>query len=70
MFQALARALYAQASIIVLDDALSSVDRATSASIADNLFGSGGLLRTRSCTVVMVTNSRSCINICSVLTQR
>ncbi|KAJ6785363.1 hypothetical protein PWT90_03238 [Aphanocladium album] len=53
----LARAFYAQSSLVVLDDALSAVDHTTSDSVAVNLFGAGGLVRSWDCTVVMVTNS-------------
>jgi ABC-type Mn2+/Zn2+ transport system ATPase subunit len=55
--QALARAVYCQAPLLVLDDPLSAVDVTTSSIIAERLFGENGLLRKRNATVLMTTNS-------------
>lgn len=51
---ALARTVYSTASIIVLDDVLSYQDAATSATIRNNLFSQGGLLR-HGTTVLLAT---------------
>ncbi|KAJ3495797.1 hypothetical protein NLG97_g3135 [Lecanicillium saksenae] len=52
----LARGAYAQEDIMIVDDALSSVDPETAGIIFDRLFGPGGLVRSWNCTVIMTTN--------------
>ncbi|KAJ6781136.1 hypothetical protein PWT90_04855 [Aphanocladium album] len=52
----LARAVYAQTDIMVIDDVLSALDPATARAVFANLFGSDGLVRRWNCTVVMTTN--------------
>ncbi|KAJ3495541.1 hypothetical protein NLG97_g3322 [Lecanicillium saksenae] len=51
----LARALYCRASILVLDDIFSALDRKTAVSILFQLCGENGLLRTAGCTVILAT---------------
>ncbi|QLI72089.1 ABC multidrug transporter B [Metarhizium brunneum] len=53
----LARALYSRNQVMVLDDVLTGLDRATEASILDAVFGPSGLLRSSQTTVVLTTNS-------------
>lgn len=53
---ALARAVYAKAEILLLDNVFSSLDRRTCHSIFENLFSTNGLLRRLKTTVVMATN--------------
>ncbi|OAR03170.1 hypothetical protein LLEC1_03577 [Akanthomyces lecanii] len=52
----LARSLYIDASTIILDDVLSSLDTTTAVTVFDRLFGPGGLLRRRGTTAIMTTN--------------
>lgn len=52
---ALARALYMEPSVLLLDDIFSSFDRRTATSILFGLCGEDGLLRKAKCTVVYVT---------------
>ncbi|KAJ4154886.1 hypothetical protein LMH87_000159 [Akanthomyces muscarius] len=52
----LARAVYAQNDIMVLDDMFSAIDPATASLIFDRLFGPDGMVRQWSCTVIMTTN--------------
>ncbi len=59
-YQALARAAYARASMIVLDDPLSAVDAPTATFILQRLFGENGILRSPNTTVIMTTSSRKC----------
>lgn len=56
--QSLARAVYARADIMVLDDILSALDPDTAQFVFSRLFGSEGLVRRWNCTVVMTTNQR------------
>ncbi|KAM3498333.1 hypothetical protein MY10362_008341 [Beauveria mimosiformis] len=52
----LARSLYRNASIVILDDVLSALDTSTAAAVFSRLFGPGGFLRRRGTTVIMTTN--------------
>ncbi|KAJ3496798.1 hypothetical protein NLG97_g2398 [Lecanicillium saksenae] len=52
----LARAVYAQTDIMVIDDILSALDPATAKAVFVNLFGKEGLVRRWNCTVIMTTN--------------
>jgi ATP-binding cassette subfamily C (CFTR/MRP) protein 1 len=54
---ALARAVYAKADIILLDDTLSALDSKTEQQVVDRLLGPKGLLRQLKTTVVLVTYS-------------
>jgi ABC-type multidrug transport system fused ATPase/permease subunit len=54
---ALARAVYARRSIIILDDALSGLDATTENHIFHNLFGSMGLLREIGATTIVASSS-------------
>lgn len=51
----LARAIYSDADILILDDVLSAVDNHVSGAIVENVFGAEGILAGK--TVVMATNS-------------
>ncbi|OAR05900.1 hypothetical protein LLEC1_02682 [Akanthomyces lecanii] len=53
---ALARALYPDPAVLLLDDLFSSLDRRTAASILYRLLGNDGLLRMSGCTVVFATS--------------
>ncbi|KAK2592795.1 hypothetical protein QQS21_009499 [Conoideocrella luteorostrata] len=53
---ALARAIYSQASIFVLDNVFSALDKTTSDAVFHRLLGPNGLLRRISKTVVMTTH--------------
>jgi ATP-binding cassette subfamily C (CFTR/MRP) protein 1 len=55
--QALARAIYARTSILVLDDPFSALDRDTETQIIRNLFGPEGLCRLLNQTVFLTTSS-------------
>ncbi|KXG53458.1 ABC transporter, transmembrane domain, type 1 [Penicillium griseofulvum] len=55
---ALARAVYSGLDIIILDDALSSVDEETASRVMQRLLGPTGLLRELNKTVVMITDSK------------
>lgn len=56
---ALARALFADTGLIVLDDVFSGLDNKTAKQLFKNVFASGGLLRQRQCTVVLCSNAPS-----------
>lgn len=56
--QAIARAVYSQASIMIFDDVFSGLEVPTSATISSRLFGSSGLLQRLGITVIMVSHSR------------
>ncbi|KAI2791871.1 ABC transporter atnG [Penicillium oxalicum] len=56
---AIARAVYSRAETIILDDALSGLDRTTEETIFNNLFASGGLLRKMGTTIIMTSNGVS-----------
>ncbi|KAJ6785357.1 hypothetical protein PWT90_03232 [Aphanocladium album] len=57
----LARAVYTQMDILVLDDVLSALDAQTASSIAERLFGPDGLCRRWRSTVIMTTNRPQCL---------
>ncbi|KAJ3493500.1 hypothetical protein NLG97_g4685 [Lecanicillium saksenae] len=52
----LARSLYFEASIVLLDDSFSSLDTETTCTIFYRLFGPKGFLRRRGRTIIMTTN--------------
>ncbi|EAW08899.1 putative ABC transporter [Aspergillus clavatus NRRL 1] len=54
---AIARSVYAKASIVLLDDALSGLDRRTERQVFNQIFGKQGLLRQIGSTVVLVTHA-------------
>ncbi|KAL2071871.1 hypothetical protein VTL71DRAFT_13106 [Oculimacula yallundae] len=54
---ALARAVYARRSIVVLDDVFSAIDGKTEALIVERLFGKRGLFKKLGCTVVLATHA-------------
>jgi len=56
--QALARAVYARKSMLVMDDVFSALDHRTSQAILVRLLGSNGVLRGLGTTVIMATHSR------------
>ncbi|PMB73848.1 Canalicular multispecific organic anion transporter 2 [Beauveria bassiana] len=56
---ALARALFANTKFMLLDDVFSGLDNKTAKQLFENVFGSGGLLRQRQCTVVLCSNNPS-----------
>jgi ABC-type multidrug transport system fused ATPase/permease subunit len=53
----LARALYLQSDLLVLDDIFSGLDADTEEKVFQNIFGAGGVLRRRRTTVVLCTHS-------------
>lgn len=55
----LARAVYSHQPLLVLDDALSGLDRSTQAFVLERLLGTNGLCRKLGLTVVMATSSTS-----------
>lgn len=55
--QALARAFYFEADIIVLDDVFSSLDRETSSTLRIRIFGGGGITESGMTTLVMTTST-------------
>lgn len=55
---ALARAIYAQPKVIILDDVLSALDRRTQNAVVTRLFGERGLLRKTRTTTVLMTHAR------------
>lgn len=57
---ALARAVYARAEIILLDDVLNALDSRTKKTVVDRLLGKTGLLRRPGSTVVLVTHDGKC----------
>ncbi|KAL4884486.1 putative ABC transporter [Aspergillus karnatakaensis] len=54
---ALARALYAKKSLLILDDVFAGLDPKTEQEVFEALFGGGGLLREGKTTTVLATNS-------------
>lgn len=57
LIQALARAVYAQKDIVILDDCLSGLDSHTETRVWHSLFGQSGLLRRCRSTVLMSSSS-------------
>ncbi|KAI7978013.1 hypothetical protein EIK77_009553 [Talaromyces pinophilus] len=53
----LARALYLQTNLLVLDDVFSGLDADTEEQVFRQVFGPDGLLRRRHCTVILCTHS-------------
>jgi ATP-binding cassette, subfamily C (CFTR/MRP), member 1 len=53
----LARALYSRKRLLILDDVMGGLDSKTEQTIADNLFGTDGLLRKNRTTVILATHS-------------
>ncbi|KAJ3488824.1 hypothetical protein NLG97_g6122 [Lecanicillium saksenae] len=60
---ALARALFARESVMILDDVLTGLDRATEQYILDAVFGPCGLVKQLQVTVVLSTNSAAHVQI-------
>lgn len=58
--QALARTLYDNCDMVILDDPFSALDGRTEEQVIENLFGSQGLFRTRKTTVLWITNGGRC----------
>ncbi|PVH85137.1 putative multidrug resistance protein [Cadophora sp. DSE1049] len=54
---ALARAVYARRSVVVLDDVFSAIDGKTEALIVERLFGTSGLFKNLGCTVILATHA-------------
>lgn len=54
----MARALYSEAEIMLLDDPFSALDMETSTTIRNRLFGKGGFLEGRNTTLIMTTSMR------------
>jgi ABC-type bacteriocin/lantibiotic exporter with double-glycine peptidase domain len=55
--QAIARAVYARPSIIILDDVLSALDAKTENHVAENLLGNNGIFRKLGTTVILITHA-------------
>lgn len=55
--QSLARALYSKAPVMILDNVLVGLDATTEKSIVESVFGTQGLIRLCSTTVILTTNS-------------
>lgn len=55
---ALARAVYSQRRVLLMDNIFSSLDRNTARTIFQNLFGQKGILRDDDISVILVTNIR------------
>lgn len=58
---ALARAVYLRASIILLDDIFSALDKRTSDTVAESLFSREGLFRKLDITIILVTHAGKCL---------
>ena len=56
LFQSLARAIYAQKNIVILDDVFSGLDALTENSVFHNLLGTNGILRRSNTTVIIATS--------------
>ena len=57
LIQAIARAVYARPSIIILDDVLSALDAKTETHVAEQLLGKKGIFRNLGTTVVLITHA-------------
>jgi ATP-binding cassette subfamily C (CFTR/MRP) protein 1 len=55
--QALARAVFARKSMIILDNVLSALEVTTERKIVDNLLGPHGLLKELGTTVILITHA-------------
>lgn len=55
--QALARAVYARRSLVILDDVLSALDATTERRIFDRLIGPKGLFKELGTTVLLITHA-------------
>jgi len=55
--QALARAVYAQKEVLIIDDALSGLDATTENHVFHNLWGNNGILRSQKVTVIIASSS-------------
>jgi ATP-binding cassette subfamily C (CFTR/MRP) protein 1 len=55
--KALARAVYSQPRVALLDDVFSGLDHQTSQTVFENLFGKHGLFRQWKTTVILATQS-------------
>jgi ABC-type bacteriocin/lantibiotic exporter with double-glycine peptidase domain len=66
-YQALARAIYAQKDIVILDDALSGLDATTEKHIFHSLLGRNGLLRRLNSTVLIASSSGKSIRNVDIL---
>jgi ATP-binding cassette subfamily C (CFTR/MRP) protein 1 len=68
---ALARAIYARCSLLLLDDPFSSLDRKTRSNVANRLFGVGGPIQNQGITVIFVSHESENefnLSFCYVLT--
>ncbi|KAI1339794.1 ABC transporter [Xylariaceae sp. FL0016] len=64
---ALARALYSRSQVVLLDDVFSGMDAHTAGIVSTGLFGSEGLWRLHSTTVVLSTNSLTVMPLADVI---
>lgn len=64
---ALARALFLDASLMVLDDIFSALDNETAVGIFNDLFGETGMLRNSRCTVILSTHLPECLDVADQL---
>lgn len=58
----IARAVYSELSVVILDDIFSSLDRKTAVAILGRLLGENGIFRTRETTVLLATYMRKCVD--------
>ncbi|KAK4444931.1 ABC multidrug transporter [Podospora aff. communis PSN243] len=58
---ALARALYSRNRIIILDDVFGALDAKTKGTVAERVFGKGGILKRLGITCIMATHSVECL---------
>lgn len=56
--QALARAVYSRAKLVLLDDVFSGMDARTATSVSRQLLSSDGIFRRHECTVIFTTANR------------
>lgn len=59
----IARSVYARMKVIILDDALSALDKRTAVDIVMGLCGKDGLLRQQNCTVVISSYLDECVEV-------